>query len=143
MAKRTVGLADPKDAERVAAATRKDYPRGISRFGADALRFTLAAMAAQVRAIQLSVSRVAGSRPFATKLWTASRFAELNGCVSTGKEANVYQAATAEGVDLAVKVYKTSILTFKDRDRCACTPAPSPLLWTSVFPTEQGMRVPV
>ena len=41
----------------------------------------------------------------------------LIGCISTGKEANVYHAVTAAGVDLAVKVYKTSILVFKDRDR--------------------------
>lgn len=52
------------------------------------------------------------------KMLNAGLFAELNGCVSTGKEANVYQAMTGEGTDLAVKVYKTSILTFKDRDRC-------------------------
>ncbi|MGD0642213.1 MAG: valine--tRNA ligase, partial [Roseiarcus sp.] len=52
----------------------------IDRFGADALRFTLAAMAAQGRDIKLSESRVEGYRNFATKLWNASRFAELNGC---------------------------------------------------------------
>lgn len=43
---------------------------------------------------------------------------ELNGCISTGKEANVYHSTTnTAGSDLAVKVYKTSILTFKDRDK--------------------------
>jgi len=42
---------------------------------------------------------------------------EINGCISTGKEANVYYALTAEGESRAVKIYKTSILTFKDRDR--------------------------
>ena len=52
----------------------------IDRFGADALRFTLAAMAAQGRDIKLSESRVEGYRNFATKLWNASRFAEINGC---------------------------------------------------------------
>jgi valyl-tRNA synthetase len=52
----------------------------IESHGADALRFTLAAMAAQGRDIKLSTSRVEGYRNFATKLWNASRFAELNGC---------------------------------------------------------------
>ncbi|XP_068739884.1 serine/threonine-protein kinase RIO1-like [Montipora capricornis] len=42
---------------------------------------------------------------------------EINGCISTGKEANVYHATNACGEQRAVKVYKTSILTFKDRDR--------------------------
>jgi len=42
---------------------------------------------------------------------------ELNGCLSTGKEANVYHGKTKEGEERAVKVYKTSILVFKDRDR--------------------------
>ena len=45
-------------------------------------------------------------------------FTEINGCVSTGKEANVYHASAPDGSSLAVKVYKTSILVFKDRERC-------------------------
>jgi valyl-tRNA synthetase len=52
----------------------------IERYGADALRFTLAAMAAQGRDIKLSIQRVEGYRNFATKIWNAARFAELNGC---------------------------------------------------------------
>jgi valyl-tRNA synthetase len=52
----------------------------IDEYGADALRFTLAAMAAQGRDIKLSAQRVEGNRNFATKLWNAARFAEINGC---------------------------------------------------------------
>jgi len=52
----------------------------IDKFGADALRFTLSAMAAQGRDIKLSTQRVEGYRNFATKLWNAARFAEMNGC---------------------------------------------------------------
>ncbi len=54
----------------------------IDDYGADSLRFTLAAMAAQGRDIKLSRQRVEGYRNFATKLWNAARFAEINGCVT-------------------------------------------------------------
>lgn len=50
------------------------------------------------------------------KLLSRGYIKEINGCVSTGKEANVYFATGPEG-DCAVKVYKTSILVFKDRDK--------------------------
>jgi valyl-tRNA synthetase len=52
----------------------------IDQYGADALRFTLISMAAQGRDIKLSTQRVEASRNFATKLWNAARFAEMNGC---------------------------------------------------------------
>ena len=65
----------------------------IDRYGADALRFTLAAMAAQGRDIKLSEARVEGYRNFATKLWNASRFAEMNGCA---RVAGFDPAATRE-----------------------------------------------
>ncbi len=53
----------------------------IDTYGADALRFTFAAMAAQGRDIKLATSRVEGYRNFATKIWNAARFAEINGCL--------------------------------------------------------------
>lgn len=52
----------------------------VDKYGADALRFTLSAMAAQGRDIKLATSRVEGYRNFATKIWNAARFAEMNGC---------------------------------------------------------------
>jgi len=52
----------------------------IDKFGCDALRFTLTALAAQGRDIKLAESRVEGFRNFATKLWNAARFCEMNEC---------------------------------------------------------------
>ncbi|QBY00840.1 valine--tRNA ligase [Rhodophyticola sp. CCM32] len=52
----------------------------IDSYGADALRFTMASMAAMGRDVKLSDDRVAGYRNFGTKLWNAARFAEMNDC---------------------------------------------------------------
>jgi len=64
----------------------------IDKFGADAARFTFAAMAAQGRDLRLAESRVEGYRNFVTKLWNAARFLEMNECA---READYDPAANA------------------------------------------------
>ena len=56
----------------------------IEDYGADALRFTLTALAAQGRDIKLSTGRIAGYRNFVTKIWNAARYAQMNGCAPEG-----------------------------------------------------------
>ncbi|XP_055529856.1 serine/threonine-protein kinase RIO1 [Wyeomyia smithii] len=51
------------------------------------------------------------------KLLSRELICEINGCISTGKEANVYHATSKVGMDYAIKIFKTSILIFKDRDK--------------------------
>ena len=55
----------------------------IDQYGADSLRFTLAAMAAQGRDIKMSTTRLEGYRNFTTKIWNACRFLQMNGCTTT------------------------------------------------------------
>jgi valyl-tRNA synthetase len=81
IAKRVETIQSKPEAAKVAADTKKEFPKGIPALGADALRFFLAAMAAQGRDVKLSLPRIEGYRNFATKVWNASRFAEMNGCV--------------------------------------------------------------
>ena len=61
----------------------------IEEYGADAVRFTLTAMAAMGRDLKLSTQRIAGYRNFGTKLWNAARFAEMNG--ATGSDGAIPQ----------------------------------------------------
>ena len=78
IAKRTSNLMLNSVRDKVAKATRKQFPEGIAAFGTDALRFTYCSLASNARTVRFDMGRVEGYRNFCNKLWNAARYVLLS-----------------------------------------------------------------
>jgi valyl-tRNA synthetase len=98
----------------------------IDQYGCDAVRFTLMAMSGQARDIKLSTQRIEGYRNFGTKLWNATRFTQMNGCV---RVAGFDPAAVTQTINKWIRgeAAKTVVQVTEALEACAFSEATNAL----------------
>ena len=114
--KRTSNLLSSKQVQKIVNSTKKDFPKGISPYGADAIRFTFCSLASGSRDINFDLNRVEGYRNFCNKLWNASRFIILQ-CnakkVSKNKSNNEEDQWLLNEMNKTFKIYSDHIQNYR------------------------------